>query len=314
MLTTLPKTAAGVAHSKLILVGEHAVVYGKPAIAIPFPLEVRAAVAPKSGWMTMDCDYYSGPLHMVPGQLRGIAACIKETLLYLNKPLRGLSIKIDSSIPLGRGLGSSAAIAVAVVRGLFTFFGEALSEQKLLSFVEHAENYTHGTPSGIDMAAVISDTPIWFEKGKPQEYLNVSTSLYIVAADSGQSGDTRSAVRKVRRRYLEEPDRILSNMNKIEKIALESRTVLSLGDTALLGSLLDANHTELIQLGVSNENLDHLVHAAKKAGALGAKLTGGGLGGCIIALAQNEKHGKIIADELKEAGAANTWHFTTEYS
>lgn len=313
MIENTLRTAVGYAHSKLILTGEHAVVYGKPAIALPFPLEVKAAIEEAPGEIIIDCAHYSGLLSMVPSKLQGIAVCMKEILHYFNKPLRGIIIRIHSSIPIGRGLGSSAAIAIAIVRGLFTFFGQEVSRKELLTFVQKAEIYAHGNPSGIDMEAASSNVPIWFQKGKEVTPIKVGAPLHMVVADSGRIGDTLKAVKNVKQRYVIEQENINSSLKRIEEMTYAARSALSIGNAQLLGKLLNMNHTELISLGVSDSNLNRLVKTARDAGALGAKLTGGGLGGCIIALAQNPRQGKLIADALIKAGAAKTWHFSTEY-
>lgn len=306
------KAAVGYAHSKLILVGEHAVVYGKPAIAIPFPLKVKSTVEKKSGEIMLSCVYYVGSISRLPEKMKGIGACIKATLNYLNKPLNGLLIRLHSSIPLGRGLGSSAAIALAIVKSLFSFYGQKASQEEIMALVEISEIYAHGSPSGIDMAAVSSEFPIFFKNGKTVTQIEIGSPFHFVVADTGRIGDTHTAVNKVKENLHLEPKKMQSVLERIEKIAIEAKTVIKDGNSNLLGQLLNSNHSELIKLGVSDPGLNHLVEAARNAGALGAKLTGGGLGGCVIALVPNRKKAKVIADVLMKSGANKTWHFSTE--
>ncbi|MCM3571215.1 mevalonate kinase [Neobacillus mesonae] len=313
MVTCSTKSAVGLSHSKIILTGEHAVVYGIPAIAIPFPLEVKAEIRERAEEIVLDCAHFKGPLHKVPKKLMGIAACINETLLFLQKPLKGLKIRIHSSIPIGRGLGSSAAIAIAVVRGLFAFFGKEAGREELLALVQKAEIYAHGNPSGIDMEAASSNVPIWFQKGKEVIPLKAGAPLHIVAADTGRVGDTHKAVKNVKEKYVMDSKKTKDSLKRIEEITFKTRTALEIGNIRQLGELLNMNHKELMTLGVSDDGLNLLVKAANDAGALGAKLTGGGQGGCIIALANSMQQGKEIADCLLNAGAAKTWHFTAEY-
>lgn len=302
----------GIAHGKLILVGEHAVVYGKPAIAIPIPLQVRSIVQHQLGSITFESHLYSGPIDTIPKEFEGFARCIKATLVHLNKPQQDLHIKIESSIPLGRGLGSSAAVAVALVRSLFSFFREELSQKVLFNLVHIAEAYAHGNPSGIDMAVVSSEHPIWFRREKELVYIKATKPLYLVVGDTGRIGNTRTAVENVRQRYLLDKEMVNDSLNKIEKIACDARAALLEGDIKLLGNLLDANQQQLKALGVSDDGLDSLIDKARELGALGAKLTGGGLGGCIIALAPTMEKAKVIAEELKKFGAAKSWYFSTE--
>lgn len=312
MIISAPKVAVGYSHSKLILVGEHAVVYGKPAIAIPFPLKVKSTIEEKSGEITIACNHYVGPINRMPVKMQGITDCIKATLIDLNKPINGLLIRLYSSIPLGRGLGSSAAIAIAIVKSLFSFYGRKISQKDLMELVKIAEVYAHGNPSGIDMAAASSEFPILFKSDNEVIPLKVGSPIHIVVADSGRIGDTHTAVKKVRDKFLLEPEKMQRSLERIERISVEANGALEDGDSYLLGRLLSLNHAELITLGVSDDGLNRLVEAAQSAGGLGAKLTGGGLGGCVIALASNPDHAKVIADVLMKAGANKTWYFSTD--
>jgi mevalonate kinase len=306
------KMAVSYAHSKLILVGEHAVVYGQPALAIPFPLNVRSIIEQSSGTIMVKCPHYAGQLDRMPIKMEGIEACIKATLQYLERPAKDLLIQIDSTIPLGRGLGSSAAIAIALVRSLFSFFRKSVSQKELSSLVQIAEIYAHGNPSGIDMAAASSDVPILFQKGKEPTPLKSGAPLYMVIADTGRISDTHTAVEYVRGKFLSDPVKVQKSVQLIGQIALEAKDVLSYGNPYLLGKLLNKNQEELVTLGISDDGLNRLIKTARDAGALGAKLTGGGRGGCMIALAQNLEHAKLMANVLMKAGACKTWYFSTE--
>lgn len=312
MNTVTSKLGLGLAHSKLILVGEHAVVYGKPAIALPFPLQVKVIVQESHGKTIFESDLYTGSIDGMPNKLEGISQCIKATLDYLNEPLQHLYIKIKSTIPLGRGLGSSAAVAVALVRSLFSFYGINPSQKELFQLVQIAETCAHGNPSGIDMAIASSEYPIWFRRGKELVRIIPNKPLYIVVGDTGRIGDTRTAVGNVRKLYLKDSERINKALDKIESIVYQAKANLLDGNIHQLGKLLDANQEELRTLGVSDAGLGALIDKAKELGALGAKLTGGGLGGCMIALAASLDEAKAIAEELKKFGAANSWYFTTE--
>jgi mevalonate kinase len=259
--------------------------------------------------MVISCEYFDGYLEQVPEKLQGIAACIYETLKLLNKPQKGLWIRLNTTIPIGRGLGSSAAIAVAVVRSLFSFFEQKLSQKNLMNLVHIAETFAHGNPSGIDMAAASNDFQIWFQKGKNNIPLQIARPLHLVVADTGRIGDTHRAVSVVREKYKVQPEFTKESIRQLGMISLESKEALLTGNTKLLGSLLDEAHCELSNLGVSDIGMDKLVVAARKEGALGAKLTGGGKGGCMIALAHNLPKSKEIANALMKAGARNAWHF-----
>ena len=311
MIHISQKSAIGKAHGKLILVGEHAVVYGMPAIALPFPLiEVISTVEEISETSRLACEYYDGPLSMVPKKMHGIAACINATLKFLKKPEKGLLIRLSSTIPLGRGLGSSAAVAVAIVKSLFAFYGQTPEQNELMSLVHIAETHAHGNPSGVDMFATASEVPIWFQKEKKIASIQIGAPLHLVVADSGRIGDTHAAVKSVRENYQSNPIKTEASLNQLQEITYKARTALSNGDTELLGSLLNLAQDELIDLGVSDAGINGLVDAARKAEALGAKLTGGGRGGCVMALAKNPEHAKSLENHFINAGASKTWNFT----
>jgi mevalonate kinase len=297
----------GYSHSKLILTGEHGVVYGKPAIAIPFPLKVRCTIRKCSGVIRFESSIYTGNINDMPVKLRGLSAVLKEAVAILNKPFEGLLINIYSDIPIGRGLGSSASIATAIVRSIFSFYGQNLTKEHLFYLVNIGETYAHGNPSGIDMEAVSSEEAIYFRKDKKVEYLKNSKPFYIVVGDSGKIGDTRKAVENVRNRRL----KIESYIDEMGKLVEKSKDAFLDGNINLLGELLNSNQEILESIGVSDESLDRLIKAARAKGALGAKLTGGGLGGCIIALSNSLEDAKVISQELINYGGVKSWCFST---
>ncbi|MBO0993823.1 mevalonate kinase [Bacillus sp. SD088] len=310
MMTIQQKTAIGRAHSKIILIGEHAVVYGKPAIALPFPsLEVVSSVKAISGELFLACRYFVGKLNEAPKDLKGISACIIETLKSLKQPTDGLHIRIDSSVPIGRGLGSSASSAIAVVKSLYDYFEEKLSKTKLLELVHISETFAHGNPSGIDMMAASSDQPLWFEKAREISPVEVKSPLHLVVADTGRIGGTLEAVDSIRKNRLTFPDKVKRSIDLLGYYTVQTRSALAQGNLLVVGKMMDAAHRELKKLGVSDPELDHLVQAAKDRGALGAKLTGGGKGGCLIALASSREHAEDLVEGLLRNGAAQAWSY-----
>lgn len=310
MMTIQQKTAIGRAHSKIILIGEHAVVYGKPAIALPFPsLEVVSSVKEIPGDLFLTCRYFVGRLEEAPKDLKGIAACIIETLKNLKQPKEGLHIKIDSSVPVGRGLGSSASSAIAVVKSLYQYFEQNLSKTKLLELVHISETFAHGNPSGIDMIAASSDQPLWFEKDGEIFPVKVKSPLHLVVADTGRIGGTLEAVDSIRQKSLTFPHKVKHSIDLLGYYTAQTRSALAEGNSLVVGKMMDAAHRELKKLGVSDSELNHLVQVAKERGALGAKLTGGGKGGCMIALASSHEHAENLAEELLRNGAAQAWSY-----
>ena len=309
-VTTTEKLATGVAHSKLILVGEHAVVHGQPAIAIPFPLVgVESVVEHVVGNVTIDSTFYHGPIDSAPPALEGIVQCIKKTLELLNKPCKDLLIRIKSSIPPGKGLGSSASVAIAVVKSLFTYSDKEYTREELLQLANIAETYAHGAPSGIDPLTITSDCPIWFEKEGQVDFIKPKEDLYFIVADSGRMADTRTAIESVTKLLKSAPKRIHAKIERIGEITYQVREALEKASKQLLGQLLNEAQKELESLGISDAGLNRLIYYALQEGALGAKLTGGGNGGCIIALAQNEMHSHQLKEKLKRLGAHAVWSF-----
>lgn len=309
-VTMSEKTAIGIAHSKLILIGEHAVVHGQPAIAIPFPLiGVETQVEYVPGSIKLDSTFYHGPLHLVPDSLKGVAQCIEGTLKHLGLPVRDLLIKIQSSIPPGKGLGSSASVAISVVRSLFAYAERKYTDQELLDLANIAETYAHGSPSGIDAITISSKCPVWYEKEKPIDYLTLGEDLHFIVADSGRIGDTKTAVESVTNLLKKAPRKIQRKIERIGELTHQAKHALEKAGKTLLGHILNEAQKELEALGVSDAGLNRLIHFAREHGALGAKLTGAGNGGCIIALARNEIHSKQLAEKLKNYGAQAVWSF-----
>lgn len=303
----------GLAHSKLILIGEHAVVHGQPAIAIPFPIiGVESIITSIVGDIHFDSEIYEGLMDDSPESLRGIVYCIEATLEFLNLPRKNLNIQVRSSIPPGKGLGSSASVAVAIVRSLFAYVNKNYTREELLALANVSETYAHGAPSGIDALTIVSNLPLWFEKGQEVDYIKPSRNFYFVVADTGRVGDTRTAVESVTRLLKQAPKRIQRKLNRIGEMTYQMRYALEKKGKNLLGQLLNEAQKELEMLGVSDAGLNKLIVCARQEGALGAKLTGAGNGGCIIALAENELHSHQLTEKLKAFGADKVWPFVLQ--
>ncbi|MGX7091778.1 mevalonate kinase [Hutsoniella sourekii] len=301
----------GEAHSKIILMGEHAVVYDYPAIALPFPaanvqVEVEAQSDPCADHY-LDSLYYKGKLVKAPSHLDNIKEAIHLTLKSFKLPKTSLKFSIDSSIPVGRGMGSSAAVCVALVRAICDLYRVNISPYQLRFIVNQAEVIAHEATSGLDTLMASSSNPVIYRKSKRPAPFAFKLDAYLVVADSGQVGQTKEAVGHVARLKEVRPDFVEGTMAAIGGFVEQAYEAIAQHDIHELGRLLTYNHYYLNQLEISNSVLDRIVNACWMAGALGAKLTGGGLGGCVIALAESFDSAQKIRQAMQEAGAIQTW-------
>ncbi|MFC1878976.1 mevalonate kinase [Chloroflexota bacterium] len=307
----MPATTA-TASGKIILFGEHAVVYGQPAIAVPVKQVCARAVvsaAPRApvGQVSIQAPdiYLDTTLDRLPDThplvvtIRGL-----QTALGLQR-LPACNLRVTSTIPLAAGLGSGAAISVAILRALSTFLGYPLEAEQLSNLTYEVEKIYHGTPSGIDNTVVSYEAPVYFVRDRSIEPIYVATPFTIVIGDSGVASSTAVAVGDVRRAWQADPDRFESLFAGAGEIASKAKALIETGDPDALGVLMDKNHALLQQMDVSSPELERLVTAARLAGALGAKLSGGGRGGNVIALARPGAAAKI-SDALLAHGAART--------
>ena len=295
------------ASGKVILFGEHAVVYGRPAIAVPVT-QVRAqamveGAAKGRGIAIVAQDLgqtYSLGQAPPDDPLRQIVVL---TLQRLGVGLaHDLTITISSTIPIARGLGSGAAISTAIVRALSKYFDKELSPRAISDLVYEVEKIHHGTPSGIDNTVIAFERPVYFVKSQTCEALRVKRPFIIIIADTGVQSPTKVAVAEVRRAWEREPSRYDRLFDQMGEVAIRARRAIERGEIEEMGHLMNKNHRLLRLIGVSSPELEDLVRAAREAGALGAKLSGAGRGGNMIALVSEETE-KPVVRALREAGA-----------
>ncbi|MGX6977861.1 mevalonate kinase [Vagococcus elongatus] len=299
----------GYAHGKIILMGEHAVVYGEPAVAIPFPaVKIKATVEKNQGKTSIDCLFYKGLVDEMPELLESLHKAIDISLQKIKKN-DWLTIKIESTIPAERGMGSSAAVAVAVTRAIFDYYDCSLTDEQLLEIVNEAEKIAHGNPSGLDALMTSSHVPYYYIKNQELSPFDLNLHGVLVVGDTGITGKTKEAVQDVADKVKHSPETYGADIRALGQLARESLYFLENDLPEELGKHMSAVHKLLRDLGVSSKELEQLITAALSAGALGAKLTGGGRGGCMIALGKDKKHGIDIAQSLANAGAAETWIF-----
>ena len=285
------EVGVGQAHSKIILIGEHAVVYGYPAISLPLlEVEVTCRVVPATTpWRLFEEDTLS--------------MAVYASLEYLNVKDAYIRCQIDSAIPEKRGMGSSAAISIAAIRAVFDYYQAELPHDVLEILVNCAEMIAHMNPSGLDAKTCLSDQPIRFIKNVGFEELAMDLSSYLVIADTGVYGHTREAIQVVESKGKE----AFPFLYALGELTQQAEEVIKARDAVKLGEILTKAHENLKEIGVSSLEADTLVETALHHGALGAKMSGGGLGGCIIALVADYHQAQDLAERLEEKGAIQTW-------
>jgi mevalonate kinase len=300
------------APGKVILFGEHAVVYGRPAIAAPV-MQVRAKAI-----VSMDPKSRSGLVKLqapdiglettlddLPQNHPLAAVILKAAAAIQIRRIPACSIKVTSTIPIAGGMGSGAAVSVAILRAFSAAVGHPLSDDQVSQLAYEVEIIHHGTPSGIDNTVITYAKPVYFVKGEPIQTLRVKQPFTLVIGDTGVQSPTMDAVSDVRHAW--EADKLLydSLFETAGEIASQARNFIQGGPVETLGSLMSDNQVLLRQMGVSSPELETLIEAARSAGALGAKLSGAGRGGNMIALVMAEASGKVVS-ALKLAGAVRT--------
>ena len=323
------------APGKIILFGEHAVVYGQPALAVPINqvhTDADVSDSDRAGiWvnapdirlhaelsgLALD-DALAATISMVCSALNidfARRASSAEAISSLSgetasqKDARrvipdGIEIKVTSSIPLASGLGSGAAVSVAIIRALSAHLGQPFTDEQVNEIAYEVEKIHHGTPSGIDNTVVTYGKPIFFIKEQPIELLHVAKPFTIIIGDTGIPAPTKESVRDVRKLWEQDKRRMETLFGVAGALAKTARQAIEGGHPERLGALMNENQRVLTEIGVSSPELDRLVEASRKAGASGAKLSGGGRGGNMIALSTKENAEKVV-DALYIAGAKN---------
>lgn len=303
-----PSVIYASAPGKIILCGEHAVVYGRPAIAIPISqVQATATVEPAApgAGLTLRAPDLGLVLRLneAPAD-QPLAAIVRGTLAYLGAQAPDATLTVRSTIPVASGMGSSAAVSTALARALARYLGASLEAAALSALVYEVEKLHHGTPSGVDNTVIAYEQPVYFVRGQPIERLAIRGRFHLIIADTGVPSLTRLAVGNVRRAWEADPATYERLFDEIGAIVQAARAALETGDADRLGPLLNANQERLRQIGVSSPELERLIAAAMDAGASGAKLCGGGRGGNMIALVSPATQA-AVAEALQVAGATH---------
>ncbi|MFP6829897.1 MAG: hydroxymethylglutaryl-CoA reductase, degradative [Gammaproteobacteria bacterium] len=303
-LSAMKDAAFGVGYGKVVILGEHAVVYGRHAIAAPVPMTVKALVE--------DCDE---GIHLLiprwgvefrlaenPSERHSFERPAGMMLDELGLSGRAMRIEVFPDVPRSMGLGGSAAMAVAIVRALDQRYRLGLSDEEVNRLAFEAEKLAHGKPSGIDNTLACYGKPLVFRSGSPPlvEPLNIKTPIPMVVGMTGYEGLTAKTVGRVNAAWQQDRKLYERIFDQIDTLVLRGVQAIQDEDLATLGELMNVCHGMLNALQVSTPELEQLVDIAREHGALGAKLTGGGGGGSIIALCDGDTD--AVVNAIRAAG------------
>jgi len=303
------------APAKVILFGEHFVVYGEPAIVIAIDKRAYAKTEIRNDKrlylrsvnLNLAGYFESGVFKIEQGNVKEAKLKFEPLKQAVEKILEkygenvGLDIEINSTVPVAAGLGSSAAVVSAVTASVGALLNVKVSKEDVFRITYEAEKIVHGTPSGIDPAISTFGGTLLFQMDTGFKPLDVRMDIPLIIGDTGVERSTRVQVEKVRDMHEKYPRVVEPIMLAAREIVLKAMEALKENSLETLGDLMNVNHALLYGLGVSDESLEWLINAARKAGALGAKLTGAGGGGCMIALTKNEGVSEVL-EAIQSAG------------
>ena len=303
------------APAKIILLGEHFVVYGEPAIVMAIDKRAYARVEKRkdnrlhvrSMDLNLEVFFENGSFRVEQGDPKEAKMKFEPVKQAIEKVMEkhgqhvGLDIEINSTVPVGAGLGSSAAVIAATTAATGAILDVKLSKEDILRITYTAEKIVHGTPSGVDPAISTMGGTMLFQMDTGFKPLEVKTNIPLIIGDTGVERSTRVQVEKVRDLVDKYPRVTEHLMKAAREIVLRAIEALKENDLETLGTMMNINHALLYGIGVSDESLEWLANAARKAGALGAKLTGAGGGGCMIALAREEKL-EQVSEAIQRSG------------
>jgi len=294
----------GVGYGKVVILGEHAVVYGRHAIAAPVPLAIRARIEPCEDGIHIMIPRWGVEYELArnPAERRSFERAAGAVLDELGLSGRSMRIEVFSEVPRGMGLGGSAAMAVAIVRALDAHFDLGLDNTEVNRLAFESEKLAHGNPSGLDNTIACFRQPLVYRTGNPPlvELLNIEKPIPMVIGMTGSEGLTASTVTRVGEAWKQDPKLYERIFDQIDGLVLRGVEAIQDQDLPTLGELMNICHGMLNALQVSTPELERLVSIARASGALGAKLTGGGGGGSIIALCDGDTG--PVTEAIRAAG------------
>ena len=298
----------GYGFGKVILFGEHFVVHGVPGIVSAIDSSAYAEVKRNVKEIKIKDERKGSKGYAQEKkiqQLESINRMLKK--MKLDPEKTGINISLGGSLPGFSGLGASAASSVAIARAIAEEFNLSFLDNEINDVAYEAEKAYAGNPSGIDNTAATFGGLLWFKKdlnGGPNfiERLSLRKPVEIIIGNTGIVANTKAMVRGVAERRKANPEKYNPLFKRAENLAIEAKNKIQQYDLDKVGILMDENHLLLQKIGVSCKELDCLVNVAKKQGALGAKLTGGGGGGCMTALTPGQDLQEKVARAIEKKG------------
>ncbi|MDG1123887.1 MAG: hydroxymethylglutaryl-CoA reductase, degradative [Pseudomonadales bacterium] len=271
---------------KIILLGEHAVVYGRPAIALPIPLAVEAAIRKGGDGINVVIPRW-GVEQKVRVTNPGFTGIIAQMLEQLGLDKENMTIEVFPHIPRAMGLGGSSALAVAIIRAIDHAYKLGLNDGRINELAFECEKAAHGTPSGVDNTVATYGSPLYYQRRDEQPLFStvkLGQPLELVIGMTGKESLTADTVAKVRASWQQYPERYETIFDQIGHLTMSASDAVKSGQLNELGELMNLCHGYLNALQLSTPELEEMIHVARQNGAVGAKLTGGGGGGSMIAL------------------------------
>ncbi len=303
------------APAKVILFGEHFVVYGEPAIVLAIDKRAYAKAEKRedkklclrSANLKLAVGIENGNFKIEEGDVKEVKMKFEPVKAAVEKVLElygenvGLDVEIKSTVPVAAGLGFTAAVVAAVTAATGALLNVRMPKEEVFRITYEVEKTVHGTPSGIHPAISIFGGTLLFQMDTGFKPLEVKTDIPLVIGDTGVERSTRVQVEKVREVTERYPHIMEPLKRAAREIVLKAVEAFKENSLETLGELMNINHGLLYSIGVSDESLEWLINTAQKAGALGAKLTGAGGGGCMIALAKTERLENVF-NSIQRAG------------
>ncbi|MHC1604675.1 MAG: mevalonate kinase [Candidatus Methanofastidiosia archaeon] len=293
----------GSGFGKVILFNEHFVVYGVPAIVAAIGMYTTATASKISGDFEYDDNRPATPGYK-EDKLSQQKDSIDNIFNAMKLEKKKVKIVLGGNLYAASGVGASAASCVAIARALSDEFNLNYTDEYINRVAYEGEKGYHGNPSGIDNTASTYGGLIWFRKGKENviKRMHLAKPVNIVMGNTGKVANTKAAVAGVRERKERYPEKYDNIFKSAKEIAFKGRKALESFDLKAVGTLMNENHRLLQEIEVSNDDLDSLVNIAREKGAIGAKMTGGGLGGYMVALTPEKSIQKKVASAIENKG------------